>query len=115
MKYFLAYFLPMLLFAETYNFKNQMVSLEKTKEGFYKNSNGMEVQIKNNFFIKLNDRTEIKELLEKYNLVLLKEYSNRLFLVKSDIEKLLELIETIDNDNDVFYAYPNLYKKLEKR
>lgn len=115
MKYFLVYFFPLLLFAETYNFKNEMVTLEKTKEGFYKNSNGMKVQIKDNFFIKLNDGSEIKEVLEKYNLVLLKKYSSKLFLVKSDTKKLLELIETIDSDNDVLYAYPNLYKKLEKR
>jgi len=107
--------LPFFINAQTFIFNNKVVSLEKISKNIYKNDERKELKIKDNFFLKIDNNVTIETILNNYNLHIVKSYSTQLYLVKSSENQLLELIEEIDSDIDVIYAYPNFYKKLEKR
>lgn len=101
-------------FADVYSLKGQDVYLQKLEEDRYLNDKGNVVGISDNFFIKLD--TEIAVILEKYDLQLVKTYSNNLYKVqpKSKIDVLM-LIEKVDADSLTQYAYPNFIKKIQAR
>lgn len=100
--------------ADIYSYKGQDVYLQKLEEDRYLNDKGNVVGISDNFFIKLD--TEIAVILEKYDLQLVKTYSNNLYKVqpKSKIDVLM-LIEKVDADSLTQYAYPNFIKKIQAR
>lgn len=100
--------------ADVYSLKGQDVYLQKLEEDRYLNDKGNVVGISDNFFIKLD--TEIAVILEKYDLQLVKTYSNNLYKVqpKSKIDVLM-LIEKVDADSLTQYAYPNFIKKIQAR
>ena len=100
--------------ADIYSYKGQDVYLQKLEEDRYLNDKGHVVGISDNFFIKLD--TEIAVILEKYDLQLVKTYSNNLYKVqpKSKIDVLM-LIEKVDADSLTQYAYPNFIKKIQAR
>lgn len=89
--------------------------LEKVKENIYIDENNKKVKIKNSFFVKLKSNTDIKTLLQTYNIQLIKKYSNQLYLLQAYNQNILELIEQINNETNTIYAYPSFYKKLEPR
>ena len=116
MKYFLFLFISCnILNAQNYTFHNKIYYLEKVKENIYIDENNKKVKIKNNFFVKLKSNTDIKTLLQTYNIKLIKKYSNELYLLQSYNQNILELIEQINNDTHTIYAYPDFYKKIEPR
>lgn len=104
-----------ILNAKEYTFKDKTLYLEKIKEDIYIDENNKEVKLKNNFFVKVKSNTDIKDILNSYNLAIIKEYSKQLYLVESENTDILDLIQQIDNDLTAVYAYPNFYKKLEVR
>ena len=54
--------------------------------------------------------------LDKYNLHLVKTYSNNLYKVQPKSQTdLLGLIEKVDADPLTQYAYPNFIKKIQAR
>ena len=101
-------------FADVYSLKGQDVYLQKLEEDRYLNDKGHVVGISDNFFIKLD--TEIAVILEKYDLQLVKTYSNNLYKVQPKFKTdVLMLIEKVDADSLTQYAYPNFIKKIQAR
>ena len=107
--------LPLFMHSQTFTFKSQTIDMERVTTGIYKNNEGKEFRIKDNFFVKIDKDAKVETILNQYDLSILKSYSKQLYLLKSNKSELLELIEEVDGDIDVVYAYPNFYKKLEKR
>jgi len=100
--------------ADIYSYKGQDVYLQKLEEDRYLNDKGNVVGISDNFFIKLD--TEIAVILEKYDLQLVKTYSNNLYKVQPKFKTdVLMLIEKVDADSLTQYAYPNFIKKIQAR
>ena len=100
--------------ADIYSYKGQDVYLQKLEEDRYLNDKGHVVGISDNFFIKLD--TEIAVILEKYDLQLVKTYSNNLYKVQPKFKTdVLMLIEKVDADSLTQYAYPNFIKKIQAR
>ena len=101
-------------FADVYSLKGQDVYLQKLEEDRYLNDKGNVVGISDNFFIKLD--TEIAVILDKYDLQLVKTYSNNLYKVQPKFKTdVLMLIEKVDADSLTQYAYPNFIKKIQAR
>ena len=101
-------------FADVYSYKGQDVYLQKLEDDRYLNDKGHVVGISDNFFIKLD--TEIAVILEKYDLLLVKTYSNNLYKVRPKFKTdVLMLIEKVDADSLTQYAYPNFIKKIQAR
>ena len=102
-------------FADVYSYKGQDVFLQKLPEvNRYLNDKGNVVSISDSFFIKLDK--ELSVILDKYNLQLVKTYSNNLYKVQPKSEvNLLRLIEKVDADPLTEYAYPNFVKKVQAR
>ena len=102
-------------FADVYSYKGQDVFLQKIDQDRYLNDKGNVVSLSGSFFIK-TDR-ELSVITEKYDLKLIKSYSNNLYKVESSAEvaNLLALIEKVDADPLTQYAYPNFIKKVQAR
>ncbi|HFS68213.1 MAG TPA: hypothetical protein ENK67_08380 [Flavobacteriia bacterium] len=114
------YFLFIIIFcnilnAQNYTFKNKTFYLAKVRDNIYINEHNKEVKLKKNFFIKIKENIGIKYILNTYSLTIIKAYSKQLYLVQSDDINILNLIQQINNDINIVYAYPNFYKKLEVR
>ncbi|MDG1694539.1 MAG: hypothetical protein P8I13_06770 [Porticoccaceae bacterium] len=100
--------------ADIYFFKGQEISLQKLDQDRYLNDKGNVVGISDSFFIKQDK--ELSVILDRYNLHLVKTYSNNLHKVQSKSKTdLLALIEKIDADPLTQYAYPNFIKKIQAR
>lgn len=92
MKYLFLLFLPILILAQTFIFKNKVISLEKISKNIYKNDEDKELKIKDNFFLKIDKDVKVETILNNYNLHIVKSYSKQLYLVKSNESNLLELM-----------------------
>lgn len=100
--------------ADIYSYKGQDVYLQQLEEDRYLNAKGNVVSLSGSFFIKLDK--ELSVILDKYNLQLVKTYSNNLYKVQPTYKTdLLALIEKIDADPLTQYAYPNFIKKIQAR
>ena len=100
--------------ADIYSYKGQDVYLQKLEQDRYLNDKGNVVSLSGSFFIKPDK--ELSVILDKYNLHLVKTYSNNLHKVQSKSKTdLLELIEKVDADPLTQYAYPNFIKKIQAR
>lgn len=108
-----------------YLYNNQKVYLKKidlnstkkqklTQITFYKKESGEIVGLKNQFFLKLKKDT-ISILIKKYHLKLIKTYSKNLYLVETKNSDVLRIINIIQNDTNITYAYPNFLRKIEQR
>jgi len=93
---------------------NSTKSQKQTKITLYKKTNGDIVGLKNQFFIKLKT-DNIMTLIKKYDLKLIKSYSSNLYLVETNNYDILGIINTIHNDTNIIYAYPNFLRKVEQR
>ena len=100
--------------ADVYSYKGQDVYLQKLEQDRYLNDKGNVVSLSGSFFIKADK--ELSVILEKYNLQVVKTYSNNLHKVQPiSNANLLELIEKVDADPLTHYAYPNFIKKIQAR
>ena len=100
--------------ADIYSYKGQDVYLQKLEQDRYLNDKGNVVSLSGSFFIKPNK--ELSVILDKYNLQLVKTYSNNLHKVQPKSKTdLLGLIEKVDADPLTQYAYPNFIKKIQAR
>ena len=118
MRHLISYFLLAAVpatFGDIYSYKGQDIFLKKLPENNrYLNDKGNVVSISDSFFIKLDK--ELSVILDRYNLHLVKTYSNNLHKVQSKSKTdLLELIEKVDADPLTQYAYPNFIKKIQAR
>jgi len=93
---------------------NSTKSQKQTKITLYKKANGDIVGLKKQFFIKLKT-DNIITLIKKYDLKLIKSYSSNLYLVETNNYDVLRIINTIHNDTNIIYAYPNFLRKVEQR
>ena len=101
--------------AQNYTFHKKQIYLEQIKENIYRDENNKEVRLKNSFFVKIQVDRNIKQLVNKYDIDIIKRYSRQLYLVKSTSQDMLDLIQLINDDENTFYAYPNFNKKIEAR
>lgn len=110
-------FLITVSFAQTYVFKNKNFYFEQIETNIYLNENGKKVRVKENFFVKLKKDVDVDQIVTKYELNILKKYTQYLYLVNTEnnCTNILGIIEQIDKDEDVIYAYPNFSKTLEMR
>jgi uncharacterized protein YbcV (DUF1398 family) len=93
---------------------NSTKTQKQTQVTFYKKENGELIGLKNQFFIKLKT-DNISTLIKKYNLKLIKSYSSNLYLVETKNSDILKTVNTIHQDKNTTYAYPNFLRTVEQR
>jgi len=112
MKIWIIVFLVVLSYSEMFKFGSKVYNLQKIDKGCYEDLYKREVCVNNTFFVKINQhKQDINKILEKYDVTIVKQYSNGLFLLKSDSKNFMKFVEKINLSGDVLYAYPNFYRK----
>lgn len=67
-------------YAKNYTFHKKQIYLEQIKENIYRDENNKEVRLKNSFFVKIQVDRNIKQLVNKYDIDIIKRYSRQLYL-----------------------------------
>jgi len=102
--------------------KIYLIKIDKIKRNvknnkliFYEKDNGEQIALRDTFFVKINTNSSIQDILKKYNLTLIKKYSEYNYLLKSDSSDILNIINQLHLDKNTIYAYPNFYSKVQQR
>ena len=82
---------------------------------FFRSDTGRSFAFGNTFFLKLRPGTPIDLLTDEYNLTIRKRYGDRLFLMETNDSEPMGLVSRLDKSEGVEYAWPNVYKKIDKR
>ena len=83
---------------------------------FYKIDNKITLGITNKLIMKLTDSTKLEEILEKFNLKLLKQLSSHLYLLQTNSKNdTINIANTLYKMEEVEFAHPDFLKRSIRR
>jgi len=110
---------------ETYYYKNHkketLVPVENFKRSlssvkYYKNTRGIVLGVSKNLILKIDSTSSLQKYINTYNLVVLKQLSEGLYLLKNNSKMpTLDVANQLTLEQGVTYAHPDFIKKIHKR
>lgn len=101
------------LLTNNYSLKNQN-NLNETI--YYKTHNDIKLGVRDEIIIKIHKDSNIASILEKYDLTLIKSFSNNLYLIQvKNSNDTLDISNKLYLESSVVYAHPNFIKEIIKR
>ncbi|MEA2019875.1 MAG: hypothetical protein U9N59_15695 [Campylobacterota bacterium] len=83
---------------------------------YFRTQDNHTINITKQIILKLQVDTSIQEILDQYNLVLIKSYKNDIYLVEvSDVIHTLDIANKLYEDKRTIYAQPNFKIKANMR
>lgn len=83
---------------------------------YYKNKNGIIFGVNDTLLIKLHKSSDLENILNDFNLSLVKSLTTHLYLLKTSSKDLtIDISNKLSEKAEVFYAHPNFLKKRIKR
>jgi hypothetical protein len=83
---------------------------------YYENENGTLLGVSDKIILKVKDGVEIDSILQKYNLILEKSVTKRVYVVKvADKSMCIGIANNLKEDKDIVYAQPDFIKQNIKR
>jgi hypothetical protein len=83
---------------------------------YYKNERGIILGVADTIIVKVKNGNDIKNLLKKYNLTLIKKLLKNVYIVKVEDKKItIDIANKLYKEKSVEYAYPNFIKKIYHR
>jgi hypothetical protein len=90
--------------------------IHKGQIEFYKTEDNQTIGIKNEITIALDTNTDIGSLQEKYNFTLKTTLKNNKYIVITQtIQEVFHIANSIHNEPNVRYAYPNYIRQIKLR
>ena len=80
----------------------------------FKKEDGSTIRLGNTFFVVMKNEGSIDQLMQKYSLMFVKQYSDNTFLLATD-DDLLKTINKLYQDTATVNVYPNEYRKVIAR
>lgn len=82
----------------------------------FKDIEGKDILIPNRVIVKVKDKNSLEKYIKKYNLKIVKKYSNRLYLLKASSAKMaLEIANILSQKEEILFAQPDLIKRWNLR
>lgn len=83
---------------------------------YYQNEKGILLGVKDTLFLKLQNNQNLQNYLNEFNLSMIKEMSENLYLLKTTDKSLtIDIANRLSEKEDVAYAHPDFIKKRVKR
>jgi len=95
--------------------KLKLKKVPKKAVSWYKNEEGILLGLKNRFFLSVEDKRQLSQIKNDFNLTEIRKYKNNLYLVETKNKNILYLINDINKRYNRLIAHPNFYKKVIKR
>lgn len=82
----------------------------------FKDIEGKDILIPNRVIVKVKDKNSLEKYIKKYNLKIVKKYSNRLYLLKASSAKMaIEIANILSQKEEILFAQPDLIKRWNLR
>jgi len=104
-----------LSFSYTQSFDYQPINKKNGIYTQYKKSDGTIVNLKNTFFVKLKEVTNLDLLLSYYNIHIKKQYKDNMYLFESKERDLFKIMKQIQKEPYVLSVTPNSFKRIDIR
>ena len=83
---------------------------------YYKNTRGIVLGVSKSLILKIDSTSSLQKYINTYNLVVLKQLSDGLYLLKNNSKMpTLDVANQLTLEQGVTYAHPDFIKKIHKR